>query len=220
MNIQRRMTHLALTATLLLSPALALAQGITGNVSKCPRPGCNVTARLHLNPPRDMASEQAALFIAITRLEGGQPDISAGGWYDGKTWRTTSTPVPAWTGRLTRRTANVRIPGGVCGLVASAGGPPGAYALFAGWGRIGSFGNMDGYRKKQDDMMKIVRELEANGHTDEAEEVRRMIGEYQATLGRLEQANAGDNAAFLDARQRGTYWQIASFDCTTTGGTR
>jgi len=204
----------ALVAFVLLCPALALAQGITGDVSRCTRPGCDVTARLHLNPPRDMASVTAALFVAITRLENGQPDLSAGGWYDGRTWKAAGSPVAAYTGRLTRRTANVRIPGGVCGMVKSAGGPPGAYALFAGWGRVGSTGNLDNYRKDEADLVKIMREFEAEGNEESAEEIRRLIDEFRGALGRLEQSNAGENAAFLDARQRGTYWNIASFDCT------
>jgi len=212
MNIKT--TIRALTAAILLCPALALAQGITGDVSRCTRPGCDVTARLHLNPPRSMASETAALFVAIVRLENGQPDLSAGGWYDGRTWKATSSPVAAYTGRLTRRTANVRIPGGVCGMVKNAGGPPGHYALFAGWGRTASTGNVEDYRKEEASMVKIMREFEEEGDAESAAEIRRLIEEYRATLSRMEQTNVGENSAFLDARQRGTYWNIASFDCT------
>jgi len=211
MNI--KMTIRTLAAAVLLCPALALAQGITGDVSRCHRPGCDVTARLHLNPPPEMASVRAALFVAMTRMEGGRPDLSAGGWYDGRGWKTVSAPVAAYTGRLTRRTATVRIPGGACGLVKSAGGPPGIYALFAGWGRMDVI-DLDNYRKDAANMAKDAEELEAGGDMETAAEIRRLIGEHQAALTRLEQIEVGENSAFMDAQQRGTYWNIASFDCT------
>jgi len=209
----RRFTGLALAA-LLACPLGVLAQGITGEVSRCSRPGCDVTARLHLNPDRATASVTSVLFVAIARSEGGQPDLSAGGWYDGRGWKPSSAPVGAWTGRLSRRTANVRIPGGVCGMVQSAGGPPGTYALFAGWGRTGDAGNVDAYSADLDDIQNTIREFEQEGDHEAAAEVRRLLAEYRAALTRLQESNAGENAAFLDARNRGTYWSIASFDCS------
>lgn len=204
------MKRLLIAAALLAAAPFASA-GITGTVTDCGGPQCVGVARLQLNPTAADTQGPRSLFVGLFQVVNGEPDPTKAGWFNGKSWQT-GLPKAAWTGQMRGpQTATVRIPGGVCGLTAAAGGAPGIYGLYAGWGRPTEVtGTLD------------VAETEAmirQADPETAALLRKQLQDYQQAVQRASQTigKNGDNAAFTQMRVNQTYWLVRSFDCTRRG---
>lgn len=199
-------TLAALALLLATAPAVA---GITGTTKGCPPKvkGCTEVVTLALRPDPAVANANAALFIGIFPMSNGQPNPTAGGYFDGRAWKPSAAPIPAFTGRIPARPATVRIPGGVCGLVAQHKAPAGEYGVFAGWGRTDAGRAAGGVDRAE------LERLVANADPQNAAMLRGLLDEMRQAEQRLAQAGGTTAVAFTDMRANNTFWLISSHQC-------
>lgn len=199
-----RATGLALILLAFASPAEAQ---VRGQVSDCHHASCTATARLQVVPDAEARATEHSLFVGLLQMVGGEPNPAAAGWFNGSSW-VTGMPTAAWKGVMRQPVpATVKIPGGVCGMVRNAGGPPGTYALMAGWGRSETRGaNMD--------VAELERDIAA-APPEVAITLQRTLDSYRDAQERLAKhgAAAGDSGAFTNMRTRNTYWIVQEFNC-------
>jgi len=203
-------TRAILLSLVLLGAASAAQARITSQVQPCQSSqDCTEIIQMRLLPDADAMAAEHALFIAIFPLVGEEPNPAMGGWYTGKDWKLSSMPIPAWTGRIPARTATVRIPGGVCGLVAQHRAPAGRYGVFAGWGRAT---RTDSAPLDEQD---IQRAIAAANPTDPATaaELQRLLEAYRQAQARLTEGDRPVVMAYQDMRNRRTFWQVHAVQC-------
>lgn len=199
-----------LTPLLLLASASAAA-GVTGVMHECSRPSSSCQQWLEIRTaPVAEAPGDVSLFVGILGLVDGQPHPGMSGWFDGRRWRTEGQPIAAWTGRMRAGRSQVPLPGGVCAMVREAGGPPGEYGVFVGWGAAdrGRSG------PDPDELRRMIR----TAPPEQAQRLRELLNDYQDATARLADYDAGAMIAFSDMRRRGTFNQVSAFNCE--GGSR
>lgn len=195
----------AIAPLLALSAATASA-GVTGVMHDCNRqsPGCQQRLEIRTAPVPD-APGDVSLFVGIMGLVDGQPHPGMSGWFDGRRWRAEGQPLAAWTGRMRAGRSQIPIPGGVCAMVREAGGPPGEYGVFVGWGAAdrGRSG------PDPDELRRMIR----TAPPEQAQRLRELLNNYQEATARLADYDAGAMIAFSDMRRRGTFSQVRAFNC-------
>lgn len=199
-----RLAGLSLILLALSTPADAQ---VRGQVSDCHHASCTAVARLQVVPDAEARATEHSLFVGILQLVDGAPNPAVAGWFDGGGW-VAGMPKAAWTGIMRQAVpATVKIPGGVCGMVRSSGGPAGTYGLMAGWGRAET-------RTAGMDLAELERDI-ASAPPDVAIALQRTLDSYRDAQERLAKhgASAGDSGAFTNMRSRNTYWVVQQFNC-------
>lgn len=189
-----------------LTCAMQAQAGVSGRVEGCGAyQAC--TLRLRLNPDDMSRAGPVTVFVGIMQTNNGEPNPSVAGWYDGHGW-VVGAPKAAWTGRVTTmHDTAIRLDGGVCGLVARAGGQPGTYAVYAGWGSQNVASLEGGINPAE--MQAAMRDATP----EVAAKYAQLLAEYKQAQTRLAQYGDSPAVAFSSMRSAGAFGRIQTFDC-------
>lgn len=204
-----RAVHLAMVASLLACGNAAA--GVSATMTDCSPRQRTCDQRINLVTQADPSVAEASIYVGVMAVVQGQPNPGVSGWYDGRRW-ITGRPAAAWTGRLARSQAAIPVPGGVCGLVREAGGPPGTYGVYVGWGSADRLTGGAGLDATE------VRRMIANSPPEQAQRLRELLSNYEQANQRAAEYDSGGMTAFMDMRRRESFSQIKTFECQ--GGTQ
>jgi hypothetical protein len=181
--------------------AVVLAASITGSVQDrrpCP-PTCDTSITVSMQASGPARSQPGRYFIGVFQLTNGSPDVSVGGYWDGRSWQISQVPISFRRGSLAGAQARIQIQGGLCALAAAQGATGGSFAVIAGFGvdRMG-------------ERFSEIQAAAAEADPETAAKLNGMLAQIQQSGG---EHRIADFAAAKTMREDGTHREIGRVRC-------
>lgn len=181
--------------------AVALAASISGSVQDrrpCP-PTCDTNITVNMRGSGATSSLPGRYFLGVFQLTNGSPDLSVGGYWDGRSWQISQVPISFRRGSLAGAQARIRIEGGLCALAAAQGATGGTFAVIAGFGvdRMG-------------DRIAEIQAAAAEADAETAAKLNGMLAQIRQSGG---EHRVADFAAAKAMREDGTHREIGRVRC-------
>jgi hypothetical protein len=181
--------------------AVALAASISGSVQDrrpCP-PTCHTNITVSMQGSGAARSLPGRYFLGVFQMTNGSPDLSVGGYWDGRSWQISQVPISFRRSSLAGAQARIRIEGGLCALAAAQGATGGDFAVIAGFGvdRMG-------------DRLAEIQAAAAEADAETAAKLNAMLAQIQQSGG---EHRVADFAAAQAMREDGTLREIGRVRC-------
>lgn len=193
-------------ALLLLAAAGSAEARMAGRVTEagCPL-SCKSTIDLAFAPPADAAGRAGRLFLGVFATTDGEIQYGAGGYWTGKEWTVSATPLSFHAGSLRAARLRVDVPGGICGQAKQAGAPPGRYVVVGGFG----VDRVDLTQHNED--LERLRAVVADGVA--TPELVKLLADYEAALQRQAAAASNGATAIVDMMKRDSRYVLGEVTC-------